>query len=261
MKLISLNIEGSKHWDLINPFLNKELPDALCLQEIFEIDAARLAERLGMHHLFAPMTLRNPEFKEPEPPELPFGVAMFSRTPFMDVSVQEYHSTGNPLLPHGGKNMETRRMSIRQVLLSAKIPYDDEIFHIATTHLTWTFDGMPNQYQEEDVHALLDLLSRMPGDVALCGDFNMPRHFNALYDLFIRRYSDAIPQSYVSSIDLSLHRSRNNPAAVANLCNYMVDYLFLSNGYLASNVHFQSGVSDHYALIADLKSIAPQVLP
>jgi endonuclease/exonuclease/phosphatase family metal-dependent hydrolase len=147
-----------------------------------------------------------------------------------------------------------------QVLLSAKILCNGKTFSVATTHFTWTPDGIPNHYQEEDARALLDLLSKMPGDVALCGDFNMPRHVNALYNLFTARYSDVIPQSYFSSIDLSLHRSRNNPAAVADLCHYMVDYLFLSNGYLAENVHFQSGVSDHYALIADLECIATQPL-
>lgn len=255
MKLISLNVEGSKHWDLIDPFLDKELPDTLCLQEVFEIDAVRLAERLGMHHLFAPMMLRNPEFKEPELPELPFGVAMLSRIPFASTSTQEYHSTGNPLLPHGGKNMETRRASIRQVLLSAEVPFDGKIFSVATTHFTWTSNGLPDQYQEDDARALLEILSKMPGDIALCGDFNMPRHFNALYDLFAARYTDAIPASYDSSIDLSIHRSRNNPAAVVDLCKYMVDYLFLTPGYRAGNVRLLPGVSDHYAIVANLESI------
>lgn len=255
MKLISLNVEGSKHWNLIDPFLDKELPDALCLQEVFEIDAVRLAKRLGMHYAFAPMMLRNPEFKEPEPPELPFGVAMLSRTPFASTSIQEYHSTGNPLLPHGGKNMETRRTHIRQVLISAEIPYGDKAFHIATTHFTWTPDGLPTHDQEDDARVLLDILLKTPGDIALCGDFNMPRHINVLYDLFAARYIDAIPASYASSIDLSIHRSRNNPAAVADLRNYMVDYLFLTPGYRAENVLLRPGVSDHYAIVANLGSI------
>lgn len=252
MKLISLNVEGSKHWDLIDPFLDKELPDALCLQEVFENDATHLAERLDMHHVFAPMMLRNPEFKEPEPPELPFGVAMLSRTPFANTATYEYHSTGNPLLPHGGKNIETRRESIRQVLISAQIPYDNKLFSIATTHFTWTPNGMPDRYQEDDARALLAILSKMPGDIALCGDFNMPRHFNPLYDLFAAHYADAIPDSYKSSIDLSIHRSRNNPEAVADLSKYMVDYLFLTPGYHAENVRLQSGISDHYGIVAEL---------
>lgn len=257
MKLISLNVEGSKHWDLINPFLDKELPDALCLQEVFEDDAARLAERLGMHHVFAPMTLRNHEFNDPQTPLLVFGIAMFSRTPFTSTFSQEYHSTGKLLQPDDDKDLETKRESMAQVLLFGTIPFGDRTFSIVTTHFTWTPDGLVNQYQKEDARALLDILSKMPGDIALCGDFNMPRHVDPLYDLFAAKYKDAIPESYISSIDLSLHRSKDIPSAVAELSVYMVDYLFLSAGYRAENVRLQSGVSDHCAVVADLEIALP----
>jgi hypothetical protein len=38
MKVISLNIEGNKHYELVLPFLHTENPDVICLQEVLEDD-------------------------------------------------------------------------------------------------------------------------------------------------------------------------------------------------------------------------------
>jgi len=122
---------------------------------------------------------------------------------------------------------------------------------VATTHFTWTPNGISDQYQEEDAHALLRMLDDMP-PVVLCGDFNMPRHVNSLYDMFASKYWDAIPASYESSIDLSLHRQRGNSESIPFLAKFMVDYLFLGKGYEAHDVRLQANVSDHYAIVATI---------
>jgi len=55
LKLVSLNIEGSKHLDLVLSFLEREAPDVVCVQELFESDAPLFESRLGMEHAFAPI--------------------------------------------------------------------------------------------------------------------------------------------------------------------------------------------------------------
>lgn len=257
MKLISLNVEGSRHWPLIDPFFDLARPDVICLQEVFEEDAARAAGRLGMAHAFSPMTLRHYDFSDENTPLRPFGIAILSRDPLRDVREQKYHSTARPISAGDAATLEARRATFRQTLLSAEVTAGDEALRVATTHFTWTPDGMSNRYQEEDARALMRMLDDMP-PLALCGDFNIPRHVNPLYDVFIAKYRDAIPDSYLSSLDLSLHRRGGNPEAAASLAKFMVDYLFLGEGYRADDVRLQSGVSDHYAIVATVARDTPQ---
>lgn len=253
MKLISLNVEGTRHWDTIVPFLEKESPDVLCLQEAFENDVTELSRRFGMHYAFGPMMLRQIDFDDDTSELEPFGVALLARTPLRDAAILEYHPTGKPLQKYVGVDLESRRASIRQVLVTAEVESASEgPFRIATTHFTWTPDGLPNSYQEEDAEALIGTLAGMP-PLALCGDFNMPQGINYLYERFAAEYRDAIPASYASSIDLSLHRERGNAAACAALSQTMTDYLFLGEGYETAHVRLEGGVSDHFAVVAQLK--------
>lgn len=246
MKLISLNVEKDRHWELITPFLERERPDVLCLQEVFKEDAARVSERFGMEHFFGPMTLETMPTKDSS--NQPIGVAIFSRTPLANPQITNYYSPGTELKVF---DTENKRATMRQVLLSADAEYEGKIFTVAGTHFTWPPDGLPNDAQRVDAEALLKLLSGLP-EVILCGDFNIPRGVNDLYEKFTARYEDAIPKSYASSLDMTFHRVRNDPAEVARLIKFMVDYVFLSKKYRAENVRLQSGLSDHCAVIGDI---------
>ena len=66
------------------------------------------------------------------------------------------------------------------------------------------------------------------------------------------RYEDAIPNSYVTSLDSTFHRGYQNPVEVKNVARFMVDYLFLSKKYAASGVRLQFGLSDHAAIVASI---------
>jgi len=48
LKLISLNIEKDRHFDLILPFLKKHQPDVILLQEVFSKDIPKIEEALQM---------------------------------------------------------------------------------------------------------------------------------------------------------------------------------------------------------------------
>ena len=62
LKLVSVNIEGELHIDLITSFLEKEMPDVVALQEVFEADFQDFKNKLGMNGVFAPMAIV-PQFK------------------------------------------------------------------------------------------------------------------------------------------------------------------------------------------------------
>jgi endonuclease/exonuclease/phosphatase family metal-dependent hydrolase len=250
MKLASLNVEGLKHWGRINPFLDAEKPDVLCLQEVFEDDAAQVAEHLKMRLVFAPMFLR----PKGDPPSLKKeGVAMLSRVPMENIVIQEYHTPNKELQIIDESTEHTLNKTIRRPLLSANIRDGGKIISVATTHFTWTPDGLPRDYQYAAAEKLMALLEQFPS-LALCGDFNMPRGVNDIYERFAAKYHDAIPASYASSLDPSLHRTKDSPAEAQRIAQYMVDYLFLSNDYRASDVRLVSGVSDHCAIVATLDS-------
>jgi len=252
MKLISLNIEGAKHWSLVDPFLDAQQADVICLQEIYEEDAKQHAETLKMQMAFAPMVFY-PDVTTNTNRKL--GVAMFSRAPLNNVAIQNYHMPNPETQDYDGADQYTMNKTIRRTLLSADITLDGKIFTVATTHFTWTPDGLARDYQHEAAEKLLEMLSAFR-QVMVCGDFNMPRGVNDVYEHFAEKYHDAIPASYTSSLDLTIHRSGKNPDIAPRLAGYMIDYIFLSKGYRAENVLLTPGVSDHCAVVATVDVVA-----
>lgn len=250
MKLISLNVEGDKHWSLIHPFLAAEQPDVICLQEVFEGDVKLLADELSMNVAFEPMWQKMPTTNESKIAE-PMGTAILSRTRANKIWSLQYHTPHPEVVPYDNSSLETIRQSTRSLVLLVELEDQGEKFVFATTHFTWTPDGLSNDYQRVDVKELLKQLESVP-EIVLCGDFNMPRGFNDLYELFTERYTDAIPASYVSSLDLVRHRARHDEVAAVRVGAYMVDYIFLTKGYEAKDVRLVSGVSDHSAVVAQI---------
>ena len=252
MKLISLNVEGAKHWSLVDPFLKAGQADAICLQEVYEEDAVRHAEALNMQLAFAPMVLY-PDVTTNTNRML--GIAIFSHSPLNNIKIQNYHLPSKDIQNFDGANDRAVDNTIRRTLLSAEITHDGKIFTVATTHFTWTPDGMPRNYQYAAAEKLLGVLDTFH-EVMVCGDFNVPRDENDIYERFAGKYQDVIPASYRSSLDLTIHRGGKDPAIAARLAEYMVDYLFLSKAYKAEEVKLVPGVSDHCAIVATVDIVA-----
>jgi endonuclease/exonuclease/phosphatase family metal-dependent hydrolase len=256
MKLISLNIEGRKHWDVVDPFFEAEPADVICLQEIFESDAKSFADRFSMAYVFAHMLVKVRDASARDPAYEKSGIALFSRGPLKNVRLEVYHAANEGLKPFDKTTIELLRETERNVMVLADVEQDGSVFTIGTTHFTWTPNGAMTEYQHEDAAALLKILADIP-EIILCGDFNVPRGFNKIYDLFAANYEDAIPRSYVSSLDPLLHVAYQNPDAAKNVSQFMVDYLFLSKKYEAHDVRLHFGVSDHSAVVA---TVIPRIM-
>jgi endonuclease/exonuclease/phosphatase family metal-dependent hydrolase len=128
-------------------------------------------------------------------------------------------------------------------------------YTIATTHFTWSPKGEANDDQRRDQAALFAILDSL-GEFAFAGDFNAPRG-KETFSKFAERYQDNIPPHYETSIDVTLHKTRNNPVENARVGKYMVDGLFTTPQYQASNVRLEFGISDHAAIIATIEKTAP----
>lgn len=240
-KIITLNIETNKHYGTVLPFLDKESPDILCLQEAPEQFTQELVKR-GYKTAYAPMLLKNISGIE-----MSIGLMIASKHSFSHTKNYYHHNESTITLHNRNASAET----IAIPYLLAEIEIEGVIFPIATTHMIDTDHGIEDQTQIEITKKLLALISKESPHI-FCGDFNMPRGYNRLYSEMTERYQDNVPLHYKSSLDRNLHKLGNKILDEPIFDIYMVDYIFTQPPYTASHVRLQFGVSDHAAVIASI---------
>lgn len=248
LKLIQVNIEGSKHWDKVLPFLESEQADVLCLQEVFDYELEKL-EAMGYQTVFAPISTKPRGLIDGNSPA-PEGIALCSKIPFRWHDISAYYDAphGYELQPQDGGD---KRPYTNQQVVAMAIETEEQEYVLATTHFTWTPDGSASPDQDTDLISLLNYLDRFPA-LILTGDFNAPRGFNRVYDQLARRYQDQVPTSITSTIDVDLHRNGHIPKERARMEQFVVDYIFSTPDYLVEDIRLQCGVSDHCALVAQI---------
>ena len=243
MKLISLNIEGSKHLERIIPFITKESPDVLCLQEVFKADL-HLFEKLGYTCHFLPLTI----FMINENPQ-EHGVALCSKTRITDVKSIYYLDFETVLPLHDPKDIPH---TVHYGLIHGNIMYGEDTFLCATTHFTWTAHGSnPSEDQKQSLTNLFKYTENL-GPHLLCGDFNIPRNESVLYTKLAEHYDDNIPPHYTSSLDKDLHYLGKDPEKDFIFSSFMVDYVFTQAPYKATDVRLEFGLSDHAGVVATI---------
>ena len=134
------------------------------------------------------------------------------------------------------------RTTINRVFFHADVIKNSERFTIGTTHFTWNADGKADNYQRKDLKALFAILNDFP-EIVFCGDLNTPRG-GEIFNTIAKRYKDNIPEKYKTSIDSNFHQAGHL------MC--MVDALFSTFHFNIKNVKLVSGLSDHYAVIANV---------
>ena len=236
IKIISLNIESSKHFDTVMPFLKSEDADVVCLQEVFEKDVDLLRSEFDGGYYFSTMT------KKIYSEEVGYdneGILIISKHKSKLLN-KDYYVVGDggekkvPMFDFGG--MES---SVAKVLMVIEIDCEGKKYIVGTTHFTWTNNGEADDVQRRDWQSLSKLLKKYK-EIVFCGDFNMPRG-REMWGEVSKCYKDNIPKGIESSLDSELHR-------VPEL-RYVVDGMFSSEGYNLSNVAVKCGVSDHCAIV------------
>lgn len=244
MKIVSVNIERERHLHLVLPFIEREEPNVLCLQEVCE-NNLNLFANLGYTGEFLPETIH---LIDGVP--VPNGTALLARSPFLDFQSYYYHGSKEDVCDLNGNDVVGTQ---QKAVLVADINIDGTPYKIGTTHFTWTPDGKtPNNAQIEDMEKFLSWTTAL-GPHIMCGDFNIPRHYNPLYERLLEHYTDNIPPSYSGSLDPNLHKLGKIPELKHLLDIYMVDYMFTQTPYKALNVRLEFGLSDHAGIVATIK--------
>jgi endonuclease/exonuclease/phosphatase family metal-dependent hydrolase len=245
IKLVSVNIELEKHLDRVRAFLKKEKPDVICLQEVYELDLAEFAKEFAMKSAFGQMSLIG-RGEYTKPPFAPYGVGILSALPMQEVRRAYYTGSEQEAKT---REFQGNSQSDPHLLLIASVKKEDKSFTIGTTHFTWSADGESDDAQKKDIQRLLAVAKEFP-EIILAGDFNAPRG-RQTFDTISKQYTDNIPERYTTSIDSNLHRDGEKIRGK----QLMVDGLFSTKGYECCNVRLQSGVSDHMAIVAEVKNI------
>jgi endonuclease/exonuclease/phosphatase family metal-dependent hydrolase len=248
LKLITLNVERSKHMDVVLPFLEKEKPDVACFQEAMEHDLDRIAGAIGGAFIFEPMSVDCEREGEVAGPQ---GVAIFSRLPLSRKGAFYYHGEQGALRTYdGARKAETNN----HMLLVGEVSAGNASYTIGTTHFPVTPKGLADDVQRRDIKILLGILEER-GEILFCGDFNAARP-GEIYKEIAAHFIDHIPPQYTMSLDTNFHRAGKETLAknaeAMGVPGQMVDYVFSTPGYRVSDVRLESGVSDHCAIVATI---------
>lgn len=249
IKLVSVNIELNNHLDRVRGFLEQEKPDVVCLQEVYKSDLQDFAKEFDMQLVFGHMSNmgKGERAMYTMPPFFPYGVGILSALPIQDIQTRYYRGTEEEVRtkPFSGNSKDDAHP-----LLYVTVQKESKDFTIGTTHFTWSPDGKADDAQRRDIENLLSILEGIP-EFILCGDFNAPRG-GEIFDAIAQRYTDNIPAEYTTSIDTDLHRDGEK----IRHKSLMVDGLFTTPQYECSNVRLARGVSDHCAIVAEVKKIS-----
>lgn len=245
LKLISVNIEKDRHLEeRFLPFLQKENPDILCVQEIFEKDIEQIKTTGGFEHfVYAPMTLQPSVVLTDKTQFHSIGVAIFIKK-LQSVSTSRHYYVKDENIVPFERPVDTYAEPHNNANAVCFVSGEsgDSAYTFATTHCCITPNGDTTACQLAQAEDLLQILAEK-SEFVFCGDLNAPRGKEA-FALFAEKYMDNIPLEYDSSIDPVLHR-------VPTL-RLMVDGLFTTPQFAARDVALVEGVSDHKAIVATI---------
>lgn len=251
LSLVSINIEGSKNLDAVEAFLREQNPDVVCIQELCQHDIPRFEAIMGASLYFARMVILRPGSPlsgRDEPAAL--GIGVCSRVPIVRQDTHTYHAPEGELgeFNESDEDVHLKRRTQNLALVVSDLEKDGVAYRIGTTHFTWTPRGGVDEYQRTDIRTLLSI-AEAEAPLVLCGDFNAPRG-GEIFSMISENFKDNIPLRFNTSIDITLHRSgKTRPR---DFDDKMVDGLFTSPGYRASDVDLVFGVSDHAAIVATI---------
>lgn len=242
MKLISLNINTNLFYHLAIPFLKKENPDVICIQEFLETDISKFEKEFKMKAVFVPQVYIYHE-SQGGLANKRYGLCILAKEIAdwgFDFYVGSKEHIDLPFKKYFSKKEYYKDGSFKsdKPILWAEIKFKDKIYKIINIHFTITKDGKATREQLKDLASLFKVLKKHK-EFVLCGDMNAPRGKDTFKRLALK-YKDNVPKKYKYSLDQNLHRVKNLP--------HMVDGLFTTTKYKASSVSLVDGVSDHLAI-------------
>lgn len=238
IKILNLNIEGDKHLSQVIKLVEREKPDIICLQEVFEEDFHMLHRQFDMQGIFMP-TVRIDSAGRPGFGKTgPFGVALFSRLTGEFGGDHYFRRRGSELPRYKGKPNAGNRCLVWQKTGNG--------LTIATTHFTWSKNGQTTEKQRIELKALIGLLVNKIKPDILCGDFNAPRG-QEIWSAISGKLTDNIPSQAKTTLDPVLHYSHG--------AMLVVDGFFTkpNSKFTVKSLRLIDGISDHLAVSAIMR--------
>lgn len=251
VKFASINIERSHHLkERVLPFLQREQPEVLCLQELCARDIEVFEDIFGQPLLYAPLCLHPyPNIQDNE--WEPIGVGLISCQALKATDTHYYNLEYRTAMPKivfttrpGGQFIPDLN-TVGQAVVSASVAG----IRFMTTHLVVTPKGESTDYQLTLADKLIvhsQGMAERYNNALLCGDFNAPRG-RTTWAKLAEAFVDNIPAHYTTSLDGELHRAGPLP--------YMVDGAFSKGNLQVNHVQLHTGVSDHCAITGEVELI------
>ncbi len=233
LNIVSVNIEKDRHFDRLMPFLKKQQPDVILLQEVLSKDIAYFEKSLEMKSHYAGLNHYDDGSQH--------GILTLSTYPLFKTYALYYRGDGDnlPLLKHA----EPEKMA--RAILITEIIKDNQLYCLINTHFTWSPNGKPSVLQNEDINILMRLLSEIP-EFVFCGDFNAPRG-TPIFDTIASKYKDNVPAHIETTIDKNLHKAGD--------LKLVVDGIFSTPAYQINSVEIVDSLSDHCAILAKITKL------
>lgn len=235
--------------------IERERPEVVCLQEVFEEDFKMFAKKLGVKGIFSPTLFVDRPGKPGFKKRGIFGVAMMGRLTGNFGSEYYFKRRYKELPRYSGKPNAGHRTLVWQEIDGGPT--------ITSTHFTWSKNGQATQKQRRELASLLQLLDKLQPDV-VCGDFNAPRG-GEIWAAISQKLVDNIPPDTKTTLDPMLHytnglklvvdgfftpapRRVRGSAALVNQRGFTLP----NNEVRVKSLRMIGGVSDHLAIAAEV---------
>lgn len=238
-RILSLNIEGDKHFDTVIPYLQEVKPDIICLQEVFAADVERFVAATGYQATYAPLVSYNQPNRYDISPRGKWGVLTLTPVAPINSAKVYYHGQADriPEFVDGQPNSANRAF----VWVEVELPGHPSL-QVVNTHFTWSPNGEANDEQRLDLAEMLSQLENYD-EFILCGDFNAPRG-KEIFAQLASRYTDNLPPEVTTTIDGQFH--------YAGQLEIVVDGFFTTPRYQVESLQVRAGLSDHQGLLAQV---------
>lgn len=258
IKILNLNLfEGGLFFDNILDFIEKEKPDILSLQEVFDSKNENLAKNYcsvnvlsenlpEYYHFFDPefIALENNE-------KLPLGNAIFSKFP---IASKNFYSL-NPYLPFGeydivAKNNDysnhPKNIQHAEIFIDVAEKKSLNIFNL---HGIWGLDGTDNPARLKMSEIIIEAIKNKD-NVILSGDFNLQPNTKTI--LNIEKHLTNIFRPEIDSkklISTFNMKHKTNPGYATAI----VDMFFTSkNMRIRSKKILLDDLSDHLGILVEI---------
>lgn len=221
--------------------IDKEKPDVVLLQEVFEGSLEKIGNALGGQIVFSRMCRMSLTDREEEAEN--WGLAIGSRHPLFGVREDYYHrdkEASNTLVLNG-------ELYTTNLLLQAQLEVGSARFNFGTTQFTYVKGAKVSDEQIKDFAKLAAILDRAP-DIVLTGDFNSPRGYShSIFDSLAKRYKDNIPEDVETTLDSGVRPKIK--------WKYVIDGFFTSRHYAVEKIRMAQGLSDHRGILGEVQKV------